>query len=129
MNESDGTTALRQQATHSASSASVWLACVCAALSRVPSVNITLREASSFPRKPPVLVIPDSPVLRHVFFSLDPLMSLPAWVAACTTEPRDVEGCFEEPSGWLPLEVTLQASSRGHAGAGSCRSTQDARSS
>lgn len=35
---------------------------------------------------------PRQPVLRHIF-SLDPLMSLPAWVIAGTSELRDVEGC------------------------------------
>lgn len=40
----------------------------------------------------PVLDILDKLVLRHIF-SLDPLMSLPAWEIACKNEHKDVEGC------------------------------------
>lgn len=35
---------------------------------------------------------PRQPVLRHIF-TLDPLMSLPAWANACANKPRDVKGC------------------------------------
>lgn len=80
-NESDGIKAHSRQATHSASRASVRLAC--AALSLHPSWSITLWSrceafflANTGPGHPRQLV------LRHIF-SLDPLMSLPAWVSQC----------------------------------------------
>lgn len=55
----------------------------------------------------PVLDILDKLVLRHIF-SLDPLMSLPAWEIACKNEHKGCGGVFEEGI----FEVRRQASSQ-----------------
>lgn len=91
-NEGGGSEAPSPRWTHSASSASVCVSRQSDALLH-PPVSITLWsrcEVSSFTNTGPGHL--RQSVLRYIF-SLDPLMSLPAWLKARPNEPVDVEGC------------------------------------
>lgn len=86
MNGSDGMKALSQQETHSASN-NVCASRQCGALPASVTEHHWWGESAQrvLLSKHRVLDIPDIPSC-DIFFSLDSLMSLPAWVIACTKE-------------------------------------------